>query len=56
MIPAAAVVGSNNVVAWRLVGRRAFASARFKLASTIEWCWIKSRMDPRSKIRKYFLF
>lgn len=55
MISAAAVVGSNNVVAWRLVGR-VFASARFKLASTIEWCWMKSRMDPRSKIRKYFLF
>ena len=35
MIPAAAVVGSNNVVAWRLVGR-VFASVRFKDASTID--------------------
>ena len=55
MIPAAAVVGSNNVVAWRLVGR-VCASARFKFASTSECCWMKSKMDPRSKIRKYFLF
>ena len=35
MIAAAAVVGSNNVVAWRLVGR-VFASVRFKFASTID--------------------
>ena len=46
MTPAAAVVGSNNVVAWRLVGRVS-ASVRFKFASTIDRCWMKSRVDQR---------
>ena len=55
MIPAAAVVGSNNVVAWRLVGR-VFASVRFKFAPTIDRRWVKSRVDPRLEIRRYYLF